>query len=363
MPERKAAILNISKALLGVSLTALAAIGSATGNVWLAGLTAIPVAGLSASETIRPLLEKKKEEHLELPMPPWWTESAYSWQTTCSGIEDRLPTIINSVAERLRKEQHAPTAAVVRQIFTDEVTHQISPWEIKPQDRDLVAAYVTPPILEKSAMVLKTAIDPVREDALMDMLAKVVTMLDEAQKTREAVASILSSVAATVVDRESPQTAEAVQSDQSIAAVLQQKMQAEAYDVYICYHEADETEVFKIGEQLKAHGVLPWFDIMDVKPGTPTRLQQEKQIEKIPSAAVFVGQHAVVDWQALQMYSFIEQFVQRGCPVVPVLLGDAPQKPQLPIFLANFGWVDFRRQAPEPLGRLIWGITGKRPSS
>ncbi len=361
MPERKAAILNISKALLGVSLTALAAIGSATGNVWLAGLTAIPGASLTASDTLKPLLAKKKEEHLELPVPPWWTESLQSWQIACSSIENRLPAIINSVAERLRKEQIVPTALVVRRAFVDEVARYVPSWDVKAQDRDLVAEYVTPPLLEKSATVLKTAIDPIRADALAEMLARVASMLDEAQKTRGIAVSPSAPVAITPVDTGVPQLAGATQSAQSAAAVLQQKIQNEAYDVYICYDEADEVEVFKIGEQLKTHGILPWFDIMDVKPGTPARAQQEQQIEKIPSAAVLVGQHAVADWQALQMYSFLEQFVQRSCPVIPVLLPDAPKQPKLPVFLANFGWVDFRRQVPEPMGRLIWGITGKRP--
>ena len=34
---------------------------------------------------------------------------------------------------------------------------------------------------------------------------------------------------------------------------------------------------------------------------------------------------------------------------------------ELPIFLKAMTWVDFRRQEPDPLSRLIWGITGRRP--
>lgn len=39
MTERKAAIIHVSKGLLNVSLATIAAIGSATGNVWVAGAT------------------------------------------------------------------------------------------------------------------------------------------------------------------------------------------------------------------------------------------------------------------------------------------------------------------------------------
>src|SRR5450759_2048115 len=94
MSERKAAIINVSKGLLNVSLTAIAAIGSATGNIWVAGATAIPGA-LATSGTLKPFLEKKQQEHLELSMPTWWTQEtlSLSWQAACSSVEAHLPEI------------------------------------------------------------------------------------------------------------------------------------------------------------------------------------------------------------------------------------------------------------------------------
>jgi hypothetical protein len=227
------------------------------------------------------------------------------------------------------------------------------------------------------AEVLKSAIEPLREDTalvdvhtaaantekMVEVLEKAISILENMQKQGVPATRDNTPVAAGTGGTGTPQIVANAQSTPSTADVLAQKIENGTYDVYICYHEANETEVFKIGEQLKARSVLPWFDIIDVQPGTPERQQQEQQIEKIPAAAVFVGQHAVANWQALQMYSFIEQFVQRGSPVIPVLLADAPQKPRLPVFLANFAWVDFRRLVPDPMGQLIWGITGKRPSS
>ena len=63
----------------------------------------------------------------------------------------------------------------------------------------------------------------------------------------------------------------------------------------------------------------------------------------------------------MQIYAFIEQYIDRECPVIPVLLADAPKKPELPPYLAEFGWVDFRKLVPVPLKQLVWGITGERP--
>ncbi len=62
------------------------------------------------------------------------------------------------------------------------------------------------------------------------------------------------------------------------------------------------------------------------------------------------------------MYALIDQFVTRdNFPLIPVLLKSAPTVP-LPPFLAAITWVDYHRTMPDPLGQLIWGITGKRPT-
>ncbi|MFN7522174.1 MAG: TIR domain-containing protein, partial [Aphanizomenon sp.] len=79
------------------------------------------------------------------------------------------------------------------------------------------------------------------------------------------------------------------------------------------------------------------------------------------TAAVFVGNSGLGPWQNEEIKAFIRAFVNRKCPVIPVLLPNAPQKPQIPLFLEGLMWVDFRQRDPEPLGQLIWGITGIKP--
>ena len=65
--------------------------------------------------------------------------------------------------------------------------------------------------------------------------------------------------------------------------------------------------------------------------------------------------------QALQVDALLNQFVKRRIPVIPVLLSDAPQEPELPPFLGTLVWVDFHKNHPDPMTRLVWGITGVRP--
>ena len=59
----------------------------------------------------------------------------------------------------------------------------------------------------------------------------------------------------------------------------------------------------------------------------------EERIEHIKSAAVFVDKSGIGPWQLLELEAFLREFVNRGCPVIPVLLSDAPDEPRLPFFL------------------------------
>lgn len=114
---------------------------------------------------------------------------------------------------------------------------------------------------------------------------------------------------------------------------------------------------------MKEQGLLPWLDVWELRPGLPWQRALEEQIEHIQTAAVFVGKDGIGPWQQMELEAFLREFVSRGCPVIPVLLDYAPDKPQLPVFLRGMTWVDFRKADSEPLENLIWGITGKRKSS
>lgn len=135
------------------------------------------------------------------------------------------------------------------------------------------------------------------------------------------------------------------------------------FDVFLCHNSKDKSEVKQIGQQLKQQGVKPWLDEWEFRPGFPWQRELEKQIGHIKSAAVFVGSSGFGPWQEHELDAFLREFVKRQCPVIPVLLPTAPQQPILPIFLSSYMWVDFRQQQPEPMGQLIWGITGIKPQN
>ena len=133
------------------------------------------------------------------------------------------------------------------------------------------------------------------------------------------------------------------------------------FDVFLCHNSQDKPEVIKIARQLQQQGLKPWLDVWELPPGVSWQELLEEQIEQVKSAAVFVGSSGFGPWQKREMRAFLSEFVDRGCPVIPVLLENSPQKPKLPIFLKSLTWVDFRHAESKPMGRLIWGITKIKP--
>lgn len=132
------------------------------------------------------------------------------------------------------------------------------------------------------------------------------------------------------------------------------------FDVFMCHNSADKPTVRKICEKLKERGIRPWLDEEQLRPGYPWQRSLEDQIRKIRAAAVFVGPSGTGPWQNLELEAFIRQFVTRRCPVIPCILPEVSQVPNLPVFLEGMAWVDFRKSEANPIGRLFWGITGAR---
>jgi len=138
-------------------------------------------------------------------------------------------------------------------------------------------------------------------------------------------------------------------------------MTDQQFDVFLCHNSEDKSAVIEIAEQLRQSNLKPWLDVWELQPGAIWQFELEQQIESIGAAAVFVGKEGLGPWQSEEIYAFLQEFIRRKCPVIPVMLHDAPKQPRLPIFLKNRHWVDFRLQKPEPLVQLIWGITGQKP--
>jgi len=134
------------------------------------------------------------------------------------------------------------------------------------------------------------------------------------------------------------------------------------FDVFLSHNSKDKLTVRQLAQALQARGLQFWLDEEQLVPGRPWQEALEQIIQTARTAAVLVGKDGLGPWEIPEMRACLSEFVNRHLPVIPVLLPDAPVKPELPLFLRAFTWVDLRGGLTEDnLNRLEWGITGVKP--
>jgi DNA helicase II / ATP-dependent DNA helicase PcrA len=133
------------------------------------------------------------------------------------------------------------------------------------------------------------------------------------------------------------------------------------FDVFLCHNSDDKPEIRKIAAEIKKRKKIYWLDEEQCQPGLPFQRCLEEAIPIVKSAAVFVGENGVGPWQRMEIYAFLQELVDRGCPVIPIILPGCEETPKLPPFIKINTWIDFRQIYPDPMKQLIWGISGKKP--
>jgi GTPase SAR1 family protein/outer membrane protein assembly factor BamB len=131
------------------------------------------------------------------------------------------------------------------------------------------------------------------------------------------------------------------------------------FDVFVSYRYDDREEAVEIARRLLRRGIRPWLDLWEIAPGQRWQDVLEAQIESIRSVAVLIGSGGLGPWQDLETKAFVNEFMRRGCTVIPVFLSYSGADASLPVFLAEWQAADFRYARPDPLERLVWGIQGR----
>jgi hypothetical protein len=109
-----------------------------------------------------------------------------------------------------------------------------------------------------------------------------------------------------------------------------------SFDVFLSYNSNDKPTVRQLAKALQVRSLRVWLDEEQLVPGRPWQKALEEIIQTARTAAVLVGQNGLGPWEIPEMRACLSQFVNRGLPVIPVLLPDAPSKPELPLFLQGF---------------------------
>src|SRR5579859_6214830 len=152
MPNKKVARIDFVRAIAGVSFATLAAIGGSTGNPLLAGLAALPSAGLSAHNNLGSLLTRLKsqrKQYVEIPSPPWWTFDMRSWQNLCAEVGNRLPAILLMMQDLIQQEKQVVTRDRVQGYFVEALVIQHLTWEHDIERKRRMGEFLAPSFLQK----------------------------------------------------------------------------------------------------------------------------------------------------------------------------------------------------------------------
>jgi hypothetical protein len=134
------------------------------------------------------------------------------------------------------------------------------------------------------------------------------------------------------------------------------------FDVFLSHNSKDKPRVRELCEKLKRCGLQGWLDEEQLRPGIPWQQLLEEGVKSSSSIAVLVGNDGLGPWEDEEMQGALRLAVKDKRAIIPVLLPGAPTQPRLPMFLGNRTWVDLREGLTEAgVGKLVWGITGKKP--
>ena len=140
-------------------------------------------------------------------------------------------------------------------------------------------------------------------------------------------------------------------------ARLPGKAATKDFDAFLCHSSQDKPAVREIARRLRARGVLPWLDEWELPPGKEWLGLVEKALRQVRATLVFLGPGGLGDWQREEVWVAKQHSVATGKPLIPVVLPGVVGEPELPDFLRKHTWVDLRQNDPDPMDRLVWGIT------
>ncbi|MGD8590857.1 MAG: TIR domain-containing protein, partial [Chromatiales bacterium] len=135
------------------------------------------------------------------------------------------------------------------------------------------------------------------------------------------------------------------------------------FDVFLSHNGRDKPVVRELKRLLSKANVEVWLDQDELPPGRNWQPLIERGIRSSRSIAVLVGSDGLGPVEVEEMLAALELAFKENRPIIPTLLPGCPKQPELPMFLGNRTWVDLRGGYTERgMGRLIWGITGEKPT-
>ena len=120
--------------------------------------------------------------------------------------------------------------------------------------------------------------------------------------------------------------------------------------------------MLRLAQQLRSKGIYPWIDIEQIPPGRWFQDVLQSAVRRVKAAAIVIGGSGIGNWQMMELRSLVSRCVEKGIPLIPVLLPEARAIPDDLVFLRELNGVKFENEVTEPdaIAKLVWGITGEK---
>lgn len=137
------------------------------------------------------------------------------------------------------------------------------------------------------------------------------------------------------------------------------------FDVFLAHNSQDKPLIRAIYHKLQSYGIKPWLDEEHIPAGTIFQDEIQLAITQVKTSAIFLGSSGLGRWQVFELRTLISQCVERGIPIIPVLLPGVSQIPENLLFLREFNAVIFKDSVEDAqaIAKLYRGITDQKPRS
>ena len=135
--------------------------------------------------------------------------------------------------------------------------------------------------------------------------------------------------------------------------------------VFLCHNSRDKQEVESIYDFLHSRSVAPYMDKRDFEPFKHWESQLKEFYEKTPVVAVFIGGLGLGPYQVQEVKKLLEnkKILRMGLVLLPSCPIESTQSSELQSELTENQWINFHEEDTDPVEKLIWGITGRRPET
>ncbi len=167
-----------------------------------------------------------------------------------------------------------------------------------------------------------------------------------------------------VPPRALPEALSADALDPTVGPLLELNQKPKRFDLFLSHHSVDKPWVLRLKSALDERGLTVWLDRDEIRPGDLFVRALERGLQESRAVALVASPESLRSGWVQEEYSralALSHSADHRVQLIPVLLRDV----ELPGFLANRNWVDFRDDAvfEQSLDKLIWGATGKKPNT